>query len=90
MNTNILHEQDLHYKDEFTKISIKLLEYDDGSHHFDVREMYLDFDEEWQPTPKGVRFPVTIPSVSGFIDFFTCITSDSDKEMLYGLANQSQ
>lgn len=25
-----------------------------------IREFYLDFDEEWKPTPRGISFPLEI------------------------------
>ena len=29
--------------------------------YISLREYYLDFDEEWQPTKKGITLPLTIP-----------------------------
>ena len=30
-----------------------------GVEYLSVREYYLDFSEEWKPTPKGVNFPIS-------------------------------
>ena len=32
-----------------------------GIDYISLREYYLDFDEEWQPTKKGITLPLTIP-----------------------------
>jgi hypothetical protein len=32
-----------------------------GVDYISLREYYMDFDEEWQPTAKGVTMPLSIP-----------------------------
>lgn len=32
-----------------------------GTEYIALREYYLDFDEKWQPTKKGITLPLTIP-----------------------------
>ena len=32
-----------------------------GVDYISIREYYMDFDEEWQPTRKGITLPLTIP-----------------------------
>lgn len=32
-----------------------------GVEYLSLREYYLDFDEEWKPTPKGITVPLSIP-----------------------------
>jgi len=32
-----------------------------GVDYISLREYYLDFEEEWQPTKKGITLPLTIP-----------------------------
>lgn len=34
-----------------------------GTDYISLREYYLDFEEQWQPTPKGVTLPLSIPIV---------------------------
>lgn len=31
-----------------------------GVEYISIRKYYLDFEEEWRPTPEGVSFPITI------------------------------
>lgn len=32
-----------------------------GNEYISIREYYLDFDEEWKPTNKGITVALTIP-----------------------------
>lgn len=52
-----------------------------GVDYIALREYYLDFDEVWQPTPKGITLPLTIPITrelfSGLVEILSLEESKS-------------
>lgn len=60
--------------DKFVEVYSKVIhEYDNGmeqirlcvsqfkdKEYLNIRKYYLDFNEEWKPTPTGISFPLTI------------------------------
>lgn len=49
----------IHVKDE-AQIRLSINNFR-GVDYISLREYYLDFEEEWMPTTKGITLPVTIP-----------------------------
>jgi hypothetical protein len=48
-----------------------------------IREYYLDFDEEWKPTPKGISIPLEIEtSKELFIAISEIISLAESKKVL--------
>ena len=45
--------------DGFKQIRLYINEFRDQE-YLHIREYYLDFDEEWKPTPKGISIPLEI------------------------------
>jgi len=59
-----LHEvPEMYYKvihyDEFKEVQVRLVVSTfRGVEYLSVRKYYLDFNEEWKPTPEGVNMPL--------------------------------
>ena len=49
----------IHVKDD-AQIRLSINTFRDVD-YISLREYYLDFEEEWQPTKKGITLPLTIP-----------------------------
>ena len=49
----------IHLKDD-AQIRLSINTFRDVD-YISIREYYQDFDEEWQPTKKGITLPLTIP-----------------------------
>lgn len=49
--------------------------------YISIREYYLDFDDEWKPTKKGITLPLTIPITrelfSGLVEILSLEESKS-------------
>jgi hypothetical protein len=45
--------------DGFKQVRLYINEFRDQE-YLHIREYYLDFDEEWKPTPKGISIPLEI------------------------------
>jgi len=45
--------------DGFKQVRLYINEFRDQE-YLHIREFYLDFDEEWKPTPKGISIPLEI------------------------------
>lgn len=43
-----------------------------------IRKYYLDFDESWQPTPKGIAIPITITSIVNMFNALAKLLAKSD------------
>jgi hypothetical protein len=50
----ILHDSERHLQVRLTVSTFRGVEY------ISLRKYYLDFNEEWKPTPDGISFPITI------------------------------
>lgn len=51
--------------------------------YLSLRYWYLDFDEEWHPTNKGVTFPYTAELVTYLVAAFSKLLSDTEIEMYF-------
>jgi hypothetical protein len=49
-----------------------------GVQYLHLRNYYLDFDESWQPTPKGIAIPITIQNISNIFNALTKMLAQSD------------
>ena len=51
--------------------------------YISLREYYLDFDENWQPTDKGITFPLSIPVTRElFIGLLEILSLEESKHLL--------
>lgn len=50
----ITHDTERHIQVRLTVSTFRGVEY------ISLRKYYMDFDEEWKPTPDGISFPITI------------------------------
>lgn len=54
-----------------------------GVEYLGVRKYYLDFDEEWKPTPDGISFPITLDnSRELFIGLIEILSLAESKEII--------
>lgn len=44
---------------EFTQVRLSISEFR-GTEYLSLREYYLDFDEEWRPTDRGITLPLDL------------------------------
>jgi len=51
-----------------------------GIEYLHFREYYLDFNEEWKPTNKGLAMPITIENVMELYDGLVDILADKESE----------
>lgn len=59
MEENEVFYRTIHVKDD-SQIRLTINTFRDVD-YIAIREYYLDFNEEWQPTKKGITLPLTIP-----------------------------
>jgi len=53
-----IYEKLIHY-DEIKQVQVRLMVNTfRGIEYIHLRKYYLDFDEEWKPTPEGVAMPI--------------------------------
>ena len=51
--------------------------------YISIREYYMDFDEEWQPSNKGITFPLSIPVTQElFIGFLEILSLEESKKLI--------
>jgi len=68
--------------DGFKQIRLYINEFRDQE-YLHIREYYLDFDEEWKPTPKGISIPLEIEtSKELFIAISEIISLAESKKVL--------
>lgn len=48
--------------------------------YFSIREYYLDFDEEWRPSNKGVTIPLDIPFTQNLFDGLVGLLSHAESK----------
>ena len=54
----------IHY-DEIKEVQVRLtINTFRGIEYLHLRKYYLDFDEEWQPTPEGIAMPLDLTNSS--------------------------
>lgn len=54
-----------------------------GIEYLSIRKYYLDFEEQWRPTPEGVSFPISIEnSKELFIGLTEILSKTESKEIL--------
>ena len=55
-----LFERIIHY-DEVKEIQVRLVVSEfRGTEYLHLRKYYLDFDENWLPSPEGIAFPIDL------------------------------
>ena len=57
--TDYVYYRIIHVKDD-SQIRLTINTFLDTD-YISIREFYLDFDENWQPSTKGITLPLTIP-----------------------------
>jgi len=77
------YQRILHY-DEVKEIQFRLtVSTFRGVEYISIRKYYLDFEEEWRPTPEGVSMPITIEnSRELFIGLTEILSQAESKEVL--------
>lgn len=64
-------------EDGFEQIRLTVNEFR-GIQYLHLRKYYLDFDEEWHPTPKGIAIPITISNIVNLFNALTKLLAQSD------------
>lgn len=64
-------------EDGFEQIRVTVNEFRDIQ-YLHIRKYYMDFDEEWLPTPQGIAIPVTLTNISSLFRALTKILADSE------------
>lgn len=54
-----------------------------GKYYLSLRYWYLDFEEEWQPTTKGVTLPYTHETVTFLVDAFSKLLSKTEADTYF-------
>jgi hypothetical protein len=68
--------------DGFKQVRLYINEFREQE-YLHIREFYLDFDEEWKPTPKGISIPLEIEtSKELFIAISEIISLAESKKVL--------
>lgn len=68
----VYHDLDKHLQVRLTVTTFRGVEY------LSLRKYYLDFDEEWKPTPEGVNIPLSIESSILLFDGLSSILSQAE------------
>lgn len=64
-------------EDGFEQIRLTVNEFRD-SQYLHIRKYYLDFDEEWHPTPKGIAIPINIANIANLFNALVKLLARSD------------
>jgi hypothetical protein len=62
---------------EFEQIRLTLNDFK-GQEYIHIRKYYLDFDEQWVPTDKGISFPYSITIAQEIFQGFTEILAQEE------------
>ena len=76
-----IYEKVIHY-DEAKEVQVRLsINAFRGIEYLHVRKYYMDFDEEWKPTPEGVAMPLDLTNsrelFAGLIEILSLAESKS-------------
>ena len=76
-----IYEKVIHY-DETKEVQVRLtINSFRGIEYLHVRKYYMDFDEEWKPTPEGVTMPLDLTNsrelFAGLIEILSLAESKS-------------
>lgn len=82
--TPLMYERVIHEDmDKMTQVRFTVAEFR-GVEYFSLREYYLDFNEEWKPTPKGINFPISFDnSKELFRALVEVLSMAESKEVVY-------
>ena len=72
----IQHDTERHLQVRLTVSTFRGVEY------ISLRKYYMDFDEEWKPTPDGISFPITIENSRELFIGLTEILSLSESKSI--------
>lgn len=66
-------------EEEYSQVRLTVNEFR-GKEYLHLREYFLTFDEEWQPTPKGIALELDIDSVRKLFSSLCSIMSQAESE----------
>lgn len=49
--------------------------------YLNIREYFLDFDNEWQPTKKGISVPLELSFTRNLLDGLKLLVSEAEQSM---------
>lgn len=71
--THIIKEED------YSQVRLTVNEFR-GKEYLHLREYFIDFEEEWHPTPKGIAIELNIDSVRNLFSSICDIMSKAESE----------
>lgn len=74
--TRVIHQTDS------TQIRITVSSFRGNTEYLHIREYYMDFEEEWHPSNKGVSLPLDIPNTRALLTGVLEIMSMSESKEL--------
>lgn len=66
-------------EEEYSQVRLTVNEFR-GKEYLHLREYFLTFDEEWQPTPKGIALELDIDSVRKLFSSLCSIMSQAESK----------
>jgi hypothetical protein len=65
--------------DDFSQWRLTVTEFR-GEHYLNIREYFLDFDSEWQPTRKGISIPLELTFTRELLEGLKELVSDGEQQ----------
>lgn len=70
------------WEDDLEQLRIQISEFR-GKLYFSIRIWYLDFDEEWHPTNKGITIPYDGTAITYIAEALSKVMSKSETELYF-------
>jgi hypothetical protein len=65
--------------DDFSQWRLTVTEFR-GEHYLNIREYFLDFDSEWQPTRKGISIPLELTFTRELLEGLKELVSEGEQQ----------
>ena len=70
------------WEDDLEQLRMQISEFR-GKFYFSIRIWYLDFDEEWHPTNKGITIPYDGQAITYLADSLSKLMSKAEIEYIF-------